>query len=437
MSKFTKIATQDGFVTERIAVHKNRLLGNYDNEGNYYIVDKIKKELRKMEKVKKTTYDNSLFCVANNLGIGELLFQISYDKKIVDGKVGSKLYLLEDVYKANGYYINTIKTEIAEYEDVVSNYMEKSYGYYNVIIDGEDREKDVDDLDFSDIGFPYTLAKRQYEQAIFKNMEEEVYKLYEEYLDVKIATLKDMKNDFASVVLGNYDKEVNAAKDRFLTAGEDNNKQAYNELFDMAVESRVAVRESENKYLEDYKKAIYEPTIKLADSYNKELEESKKVARKKLSRSDYEFVKDIESALAEHNSKIDIVAAWDCGFVDESELKKDNAALTKNLKDKLSKLVKPKEKEALEIEEEVVEEEIIDKDSALEEESTDEVVTELVEDEFANIILDDTEYEKEEKKKKKKIEEKEKKQEENIKKAEELAKINEEKEKFLEDERSM
>ncbi len=452
MSKFNKIVTQDGFVSERIDVHKNRLLGNYDNTGNYIIDDKIKEELLRMEKKKQTTYDNSLFCLSNNLGIGELTFQISYDKKIVGGKVGSKLYLLEDVYKVNGYYINTIKTEIASFEDVVANYMERSYSFYNVILDDDESEKDIEDLDFSEIPFPYTLAKMSYEQALFKNMEEAIYKDYEEYFETKLDTLNKMGNNFSKAVLSNYEQELTVAKDRFLMAGNDNNKKSYDEILNKSIEIRVDVKASEKENLEEYKHAIYEPTIKLAEDYNNDLELGKKKARKQMSKKDYSFVVEIENDLAEHNSKIDKTPAWDCGFVDEVEVKQnkvsakeekniEKAVLLKDIKSKLATL-KDKNLEDNTLEEDSVVqeekpesvEEITENETPIEDKEN---ITEQIDNEFADIMLEDTENKKEEKKKKKAELEKKKKEESLAKNIVEEQKNNQRNEKILDDELSM
>ena len=73
--------TQDNFVTERIDVYKNKLLGDYDDNGVYFISPQIIEELIKLSKAKTTSFDNSLFCVGTLLGYGEITFQLTFSKK--------------------------------------------------------------------------------------------------------------------------------------------------------------------------------------------------------------------------------------------------------------------------------------------------------------------------------------------------------------------
>ena len=100
MNTLRKILTQDGFLTERIDVHQNALLGDYDQSGKYFICQEIIDELMAMPKIKKSVYNNSMFCYSNNLGIGELVFEVHYDKKVKNGFATSKIYILENVYRS-------------------------------------------------------------------------------------------------------------------------------------------------------------------------------------------------------------------------------------------------------------------------------------------------------------------------------------------------
>ena len=156
-----KFKTVDSFVTEKIDVHQNALLGDYDSEGNYVINPKIIEELLSMKKIKKSTYNNSMFCVSNNLGIGELVFEIHYNKKVVNGFASCELFLLENVYKVNGYYSNTIRTKIGEYQESVKGFIDKSYKFFNVTLHDEDDGRE-EKVDYKNLPFPYILAKRQY-----------------------------------------------------------------------------------------------------------------------------------------------------------------------------------------------------------------------------------------------------------------------------------
>lgn len=57
----TKDETFDGYVTEKINVIKNDLLGDYNENGKYIINEKVILELLKLEKNKRSTFNNSIF----------------------------------------------------------------------------------------------------------------------------------------------------------------------------------------------------------------------------------------------------------------------------------------------------------------------------------------------------------------------------------------
>ena len=52
---FVRKDTQDNFVTEKMDIIKNNLLGEYDDNGNYYIAPQIVSELIELKKVRKSS----------------------------------------------------------------------------------------------------------------------------------------------------------------------------------------------------------------------------------------------------------------------------------------------------------------------------------------------------------------------------------------------
>ena len=92
--KITRIVTQDNFVTEKIDVIQNNLLGVYEDDGDYVISPQIVNELLKLHKTKRATFANSVFCVGSLLGYGELVFELTFDSKTNRGKsVSATLYV--------------------------------------------------------------------------------------------------------------------------------------------------------------------------------------------------------------------------------------------------------------------------------------------------------------------------------------------------------
>ena len=104
-----KIKTKEDIITDKVDAIRNNLLGSYDDDGNYYISTQIAAELKRLTKLKKTVFNNSLFCVSNKLGYGEIVFEITFEKNTEENVAIAKLYVLESVYKVNGYLQNTIK----------------------------------------------------------------------------------------------------------------------------------------------------------------------------------------------------------------------------------------------------------------------------------------------------------------------------------------
>ena len=135
--KFVRKTTQDNFITEKVDIFKNNLLGEYDDEGNYEIAPQIVNELIELKKVRKSSYENSMFCVGNLLGFGEISFEICYDKsRDQDNNATAYLYVLEDVDKINGYLQNLAtycnENEITSFSEVtldISGFSSTSYCY--------------------------------------------------------------------------------------------------------------------------------------------------------------------------------------------------------------------------------------------------------------------------------------------------------------------
>jgi len=335
MSSFSKIASMDGFVSERFVVHRDKLLGNYDQGGKYTISNKIIKELMQMRKIKKHTYDNSLFCISDILGIGEILFEIKYSKKAVGKKASSKIYVLEDVYKVNGYYINTIRTQIGEFVSTVDNYLQKSYDYYNVVLvdDEEGRER----LGDTKNDYPYVTSKKEYDEAVYRTISDKMEKSYKDLFDSKMAIIKGESGSFASGVAEGYTNEYNAINSRFLTANGDNNYIAYNDLLDKVIEDRDGVIEAEASETKELYVRFEKPISDLAKNYAEVLVDADKQAKKMLGKGALEKYEELEQEVIDTNRLVKKSPAYDCGVIynniTTADMEKDVLA-SKNLKSK-------------------------------------------------------------------------------------------------------
>ena len=313
MKKITKVLTLDSYITERVDVHQNALLGDYDKAGKYYINENIVEELLKMKKIKKSTYNNSMFCVSNNLGIGELVFEVHYNKKVNNGIASAEIFLLENIYKVNGYYSNTLKTSLGRFEESVQGFIDKSYKFFNIsLIDEDDGREEV--VDLNDLPYPYILAKKQYENTIFRNMEDHIYEAYEDFYQKKLEVLKEQNTSFADGVIKQYEEELKDARARFLTTDQDNNAKAVNELLDKAVEIKVDDPVTTKENVQDYIEEIGKSTTKLAQEYEEAKENGQRKVKKQMPKREYEYVVKMQDDLEKHNEEINEDKLSKAGF---------------------------------------------------------------------------------------------------------------------------
>ena len=243
-NRFTRRVTQDNYISEKIDVLENNLLGTYDADGEYVIAPQIVKELLSLEKVKKRTFANSVFCVGNLLGYGELIFELVFDEKTHNGKSASAtLYLLEDVHKINGYLQNTIKSRIEHFNENVANFIEATYKFFNIKAEEDDEDDDAevlerklkDDLDLED---SYIIAKKQYSLMLLKLTEEKLLDAYGKYFTARISALTKLDNEFSRAVLDSFNGQYALIQNIFL---KEKNYEMLNELLDKSIEELSGV----------------------------------------------------------------------------------------------------------------------------------------------------------------------------------------------------
>ena len=93
-----KIKTKEDIITDKVDAIRNTVLGSYDDDGNYFISEQIVDELNRLTKLKKTVFNNSIFCVGNKLGYGEIVFEITFEKNTKEDVAIAKLFVLESVF---------------------------------------------------------------------------------------------------------------------------------------------------------------------------------------------------------------------------------------------------------------------------------------------------------------------------------------------------
>lgn len=307
-NKFTRMSTQDNFITEKVDIIKNNLLGDYDNSGNYIISSQIMNELLNLKKHRKSSYGNSMFCVGNLLGYGEIAFELSFDKK-TDENTNAKayLYVLEDVDKVNGYLQNTIKTKIAEFSSSVENFIEESYQKFNITDESDDddeegkEKKDLSDFQLED---SYILAKKAYMLLLDKLEDEKLLDAYGKFFTAKLTALSEMDNEFAKAVIEKFNSQYTQIENLFL---KEKNYKALNDLLDASIEQVSCTQDifiaQENEYLQTISGALTDFT----QSVNSLSNSSEQTAIQMLGNADRSKVEEMyDSTIVSQNENDDI-----------------------------------------------------------------------------------------------------------------------------------
>lgn len=291
--KFTRKITQDDFITEKNDIIKNHLLGNYDDNNEYHISEKIVEELISIEKLKKSSFGNSVFCVGNLLGYGEIVFEVVYDNKTSNTSAQAFLFVLENVDKINGYLQNTIRTQIAHFTSDIEGFIEESYEKFNIVgtLDDEGRvKKNLDEMSLDD---SYILAKKAYSLLLDKLADEKVLDAYGKYFTSRLAILTKFDNPFTNDVLSRFNEEYALIQGVFL---QQKNYKTLNELLDKCIEEASGIKEEYIKYEEEFASATKGDLDKFILNMQTINEKSEDKAIDMLDKHDREKIKEILSS---------------------------------------------------------------------------------------------------------------------------------------------
>ena len=317
--KIQRKSVKDNLIGAKLAIADNALLGSYDSKCNYFISPKIQEELVHIKKYKKTTFGNSLFCVAHHVAYGELVFEITYDKYVEENFSVATLYILENEVKINGYLQNTIKTKVCDYSDLIVDFIEKSYEFYNVEIDyDEAKDKKVSADVFIDM---YIASKKQYERAIDAICDKKIADLHEKYFNKRMAVLQKMNNPFATQVLEIFNKEHELIDNIFLRDNKD--YESLNMLLDKAIEQVSGLSKEIEEGEKDYEVLI----SKDKEDYEKQIDKIYANAQHKafdmLSKSEKAKVSDILEDEKKHEQYVLDGKTDDTFIVKKGEVKED------------------------------------------------------------------------------------------------------------------
>lgn len=305
--KLNRKLTQDNFITEKIDVIKNKLLGSYNDNGEYIISDKIKTELIALPKHKRTSFGNSVFCVGSLLGYGELVFELNFDSKIHgDRNAAATLYILEDVDKINGYLQNTLKTKVDSFFEHVDDFMESTYNYFHIVKEEDDDDSEdegrerkiIDDLENED---SFILAKKQYSLLLDSLLEEKFLDAYGKYFTARISELTKLDNNFSRTILDNFNKQYNIIQNLFL---QEKNYKTLNELLDKCIEEVSGTSEELTAQEKEFNQNTAHALEVFTESINKLNDKYETKALNMLEKSDREKVEEILDSSIENENQV-------------------------------------------------------------------------------------------------------------------------------------
>lgn len=253
--KITKDETFDGYVTEKVNVIKNDLLGDYNENGKYIINEKVVLELLQLEKVKRSTFNNSIFCTSYMPGFGEITFELELKKQGDNGI--AVIYVLEKVDKVNGYIQNTLRTQVAIYKDVLTpDFIERSFEGFNIKRREDEEQKTLDPEDFNSSLNTYIGARKHFSELLDNVTADEYNEMYQEYFNQRIKLLKEDGSNYAKLVLNNYSAEYDKIKDYFLKNEGAVDYKALNELLDKCFEDVNGLDPRNREKEEEFKKKL-------------------------------------------------------------------------------------------------------------------------------------------------------------------------------------
>lgn len=244
--KFKMAKTFDEYTTEKLDIVQNKLLGDYNANGIYVINKKISAELLNLNKVKKESYNNEIFCTAVTNSGRIIDFEIEFKKNSASKLAVAELSVLEGVPKQGGRMMNIIKTPIGKFTgEITPDFVDKALAKFKVVVNATDEGQDRKDVDDE------YIVKRNMLLNYLDQMTQESYNIiYEDYFTQRINLLKQVNNSYTKKILAIFNDEFNKISDYFLLDKKTKkvtNYKAVNELLDKAFEDLSGLSEYEEQ----------------------------------------------------------------------------------------------------------------------------------------------------------------------------------------------
>lgn len=272
--------------TDSCSAVGTNLLGVYNDKNEYIIAPAILQELYAVDKLKKTTFKNSVFCTSYVPSYGDLTFEIIYEKNSKNQTAKATMYLLEKEFKVNGYLQNTIKTKVGEYVSNLEGFVEHSYKEFNINVAPVGSEKIYNVADDEKLQ-GYIMAKQMFNKLTAELTHEECNSVYERFFTQRLELLNKIDNEFAREILNRFKKEYAKIEKYFLSAKD---YKALSELLDKCIEDVSGINPTWAQQEKDYKEKMLPIILMFVDQMNSLNEKATKKARNMLRRKDREKI---------------------------------------------------------------------------------------------------------------------------------------------------
>lgn len=240
------------------------LLGEFDENGSYFIDKNIIIQLVRLPKRITKQNEYGTFATAK-VEDKEFHFRMA-PTRVFEGRLVSELELLEEIYHANGYIIDTRTTLLATYTlDSVSNFEEIARNMFHISTHPEDDDFGGDPGEGNGVLIPDEADYIKHRLAYLEAMGMVSLGLYERleeaYYNKRIKILSNMPE--AAVVLAEYKKQLSKVE-HFFVQNSKRKYRAMNDILTAVIEGAKgdALRRN-NAYREQMKEAnhVYLKTI--------------------------------------------------------------------------------------------------------------------------------------------------------------------------------
>ena len=257
--------TDAGFITDSTEIMQQKavrmsdiinsqLLGDFDDYGVYSIDKNVVIQLVRLKKQ-----------ISHQNDYGTFAFQTVQNKtfhfrmtptQIIDGKMVAQLELLEEVYHANGYIIDTRTTLLATYSlEPVSNFEELARNMFHITSHPEDDdfgEEGEGNTALTPEEAEYIKHRLAYLQAMDLVSVGLYEKLEEAYFNKRIKILNNIPE--ATIVLAEYKKQFAKVEHFFVN----NSKRKYRAMNDILTSVIEGAKGEKIKYNPEYREKMKE-----------------------------------------------------------------------------------------------------------------------------------------------------------------------------------